>query len=130
MFQIYLHTDPPPINVGLLRTDPILVAFSIAFSVILLLSAIITIRSSIDFQKNKIDFKKLKKHLLISALLIAISTLAWIIMMEVYYMIYGSNHWVGIGAGHYIPYIGIIGPFLGSIFIVSRIFLERNNENH
>ncbi len=50
--------------------------------------------------------------------------------MEAYYMIYGSNHWVGIGVGHYIPYIGIIGPFIGSAFIGLGIFLERNVENN
>jgi hypothetical protein len=49
-------------------------------------------------------------------------------MMEVFYMIYGANHWVGIGVGHYIPYFGIILPFIGSVFIILGIVLEMKNK--
>lgn len=49
--------------------------------------------------------------------------------MEIYYMIYGSNHWVGIGDGHYIPHFGVIGPFIGAVFIGLRVLLERNIES-
>ncbi|MFW9828132.1 MAG: hypothetical protein ACFFEY_11095 [Candidatus Thorarchaeota archaeon] len=125
MFQTYLHTDPPPIRIGLLRWDPTLLTFSVIFSVIIFLSALIIIWISIKYRKNSINFKKFKNILLILAILISILTLAWIIMMEVYYMIYGANHWVGIGSGHYIPHFGIIGPFIGSIFVVLGILLER-----
>jgi hypothetical protein len=128
MFQTYLHTDPPPIRIGLLRWDPTLLTFSIIFSVIIFLSALIIVWISIKYRKDSISFKNFKNFLLILAILISILTLAWIIMMEVYYMIYGANHWVGIGVGHYIPHFGIIGPFIGSIFVVLGILYERKNK--
>ena len=128
MFQTYLHTDPPPIRIGLLRWDPMLLTFSIIFSVLIFLSAVIIVWISIIYRKNSIKFKKFKNILLILAIVITLLTLAWIIMMEVFYMIYGANHWVGIGLGHYIPHFGTIGPFIGAIFVVIGILLERKNK--
>ncbi|MFX1389916.1 MAG: hypothetical protein ACFE9Z_07645 [Promethearchaeota archaeon] len=125
MFQTFLHTDPPPINIGLLRNDPGLLTFSIIFTGTIFLSALMTIWISIIYRKNSIDFRKFKNLLLVFTILISISTLAWIIMMEVYYMIYGANHWVGIGVGHYIPHFGVIGPFIGSVFIILGVMLDR-----
>lgn len=125
MFQTFLHTDPPPINIGLLRNDPGLLTFSIIFTGTIFLSALMTIWISIIYRKNSIDFRKFKNLLLVFTILISISTLAWIIMMEVYYMIYGANHWVGIGVGHYIPHFGVIGPFIGSGFIILGVMLDR-----
>ncbi len=126
MFQIFLHVDPPPINVGLLRTDPTLLTISIILTVIIFLNAIITILGSSLYRKRLDSDQKRKRFLLIPAILIIVSTLVWIIMMEGYYMYYGSNHWVGLGEGHYIPYLGIIGPFIGSVLIVIGVLSERN----
>jgi hypothetical protein len=128
MFQIFLHVDPPPINVGLLRNDPTLLAFSIILSVVIFSSALVIIVSSFIYRKKLLEVQKRKWLLLILAILIISSTLAWIIMMEFYYVIYGSNHWIGIGAGHYIPHFGVIGPFIGSGFVVLGILLVRNTK--
>jgi hypothetical protein len=103
MFQTYLHIDPAPIRIGLLRWDPLLLTFSIIFSVLIFLSALIIIWISIKYRKKSINFQKFKNILLVLTILISILTLAWIVMMEVFYIIYGANHWVGIGVGHYIP---------------------------
>lgn len=128
MFQTYLHIDPAPIRIGLLRWDPILLTFSISFSILIFLSALIIICISTKYRKTSINFQKFKKNLLILAISISLLTLAWIVMMEVFYIIYGANHWVGIGVGHYIPHFGVIGPFLGSLFVVLGILLERKNK--
>jgi hypothetical protein len=127
MFQTFLHTDPPPINIGLLRNDPTLLTFSIIFSVIIFLSALMTIWSAFNYRKNSMSFKKFRNLLLTFTFLIFLSTLAWIVMMEVYYMIYGANHWIGIGVGHYIPHFGIIGPVVGSGLTILGIILEMKN---
>lgn len=127
MFQTYLHIDPAPIRIGLLRSDAILLTFSISFSILLFLSALIIIFISIKYRKKSIKFQKFKNILLSLAILISLLSLAWIFMMEIFYIIYGANHWVGIGAGHYIPHFGVMGPFIGSIFVVLGIVLERKN---
>ncbi len=126
MFQTFLNVAPPPISVGLLRNDPILLTFSIILSVMIFSSAIITIRSSFIYRKKLLYVQKHKKLFLILAIIIALSTLTWIIMMEVFYMIYGANHWIGIGVGHYIPHFGVIGPFIGTSLIIIGVLLDKN----
>ncbi|MFX1419196.1 MAG: hypothetical protein ACFE9N_09780 [Promethearchaeota archaeon] len=126
MNQIYLEIVPT-FTIGLLRFDITLNIFSTAFSVIIFSSSIISITTSFIYRKLSVEAKRHKRNLLILAFLIAISTLAWIIMMEVYYRIYGYPHW-SIGGGGYIPHFGVIGPFIGSIFIGLGVLLERNDK--
>ena len=128
MFQIFLHIYPPPINVGLLRNDPTLLTFSIILTVTIFISAIIIIRSSFLYRKRLLDIKEFKKFSLIGVSIIIVSTLAWIIMMEGYYIYYGANHWVGIGVGHYIPHFGVVGPFIGSAFILIGVLIEEKTK--
>jgi len=47
-----------------------------------------------------------------------------IIMMELFYNEYGYHHWVATGGG-YSPYFGVIGPFIGAIFILAGSFVRR-----
>jgi len=46
-------------------------------------------------------------------------------MMESFYNAYGYNHWVFTGGG-YTPFFGVIGPFIGAIFIILGFFVRRD----
>ncbi|MFW9824680.1 MAG: hypothetical protein ACFFE4_17180 [Candidatus Thorarchaeota archaeon] len=117
MWQISLETDPGPFIISLLRIDPTLLTFSILFSVILFSTSIISISASVFYRKRNKDPKEHKKSWLILASAIILSTLAWIIMMEIFYRINGFPHW-SIGGGGYIPNFGVIGQFIGAVFII------------
>jgi len=125
MWQTYLEIDPGPFNIGLLRTDIKLLTFSIIFSVIIFSSALISITASLLYRKHSKDPKEHKMMWLILAALIILSTLAWIIMMEIYYRHYGYPHW-SIGGGGYIPHFGVIGQFIGAAFIILGVVLDKN----
>ncbi|MHA2036015.1 MAG: hypothetical protein ACW972_04170 [Promethearchaeota archaeon] len=124
MWQTYLEIDPGPFIIGLLRTDPTLLTFSILFSVILFSSSLIAIAASILYRKRDKDPKEHKTSWLILTSAIILSTLAWIIMMETYYRLYGFPHW-SIGGGGYIPHFGVIGQFIGAVFIILTVSFEK-----
>jgi hypothetical protein len=124
--QIYLDVEPT-LEIGLLRTDLTLVVFSTIFSVIIYTSAIISMILPIIYRRQPIIPKGYKRNAIILAILIALSTLAWIIMMEIFYRINGYPHW-SIGGGGYTPHFGVIGQFIGSVLIVMGVLLQRNNK--
>ncbi|MFX1378236.1 MAG: hypothetical protein ACFFA4_04010 [Promethearchaeota archaeon] len=124
--QLYLRIDPTPIAIGLLRTDLTLVIFSITFGLIIVSSSVTIITATLLCKKFSKILSENKKIWITVALLIAISTLSWIIMMEVFYMIYGYNHWITSGGG-YIPYFGVIGPFIGTIIIIIGVLFDKNS---
>ncbi|MFX1456618.1 MAG: hypothetical protein ACFFDB_14685 [Promethearchaeota archaeon] len=117
MWQISLETDPGPFIISLLRIDPTLLIFSVLFSVLLFSSGIISISASLFYRIRDKNPKEHKTSWLILASSIILSTLAWIIMMEIFYRINGFPHW-NIGGGGYIPHFGVIGQFIGAIFII------------
>ena len=124
--QLYLETDPGPLIIGLLRLDLTLVVYSTIFSVIIYSSALVSIILSIAYWRQSISPKGYKINAIVLATLIALSTLAWIIMMEIFYRANGFPHW-SIGGGAYIPHFGVIGPFIGSFFIIIGVLIKRNN---
>ncbi len=123
--QLYLETDPGPLVIGLLRTDLMLVIISFIFAAIIFSSAIISITTSLIYRKVSVETKGKRRNMLILATLIAISTLAWIIMMEVFYRINGFPHW-SLGGGGYIPHFGVIGPFIGTGFLIFGVLLDKD----
>ncbi len=127
MNQLYLETDPGPLTIGLLRIDLELVIYSTIFSVVIYTSALISIILSTVYRRQPINPKGYKRNAIILATLITLSTLAWIIMMEIFYRRNGFPHW-SIGGGGYIPHFGVIGQFIGSVFIVMGVLLERNTK--
>lgn len=125
MWQTYLEIDPGPFIIGLLRTDLMLLTFSIVFSVILFSSSLISITASVFYRKRDKDPREHKRSWLILVSAIILSTLAWIIMMETFYRLYGFAHWSIVGGG-YIPHFGVIGQFIGAIFIILGVFYGKN----
>ena len=73
------------------------------------------------------SYLKLKKYWLIFVILILLSTLTWIIMMEVFYNLrWGVSHWES-----YLPNFGVIGPFIESTLIfVGFFFVKKNDEKY
>ncbi|MFW9818930.1 MAG: hypothetical protein ACFFE5_04920 [Candidatus Thorarchaeota archaeon] len=126
--QLYLELEPTPFAIGLLRLDLTLVIFSIAFGLIIVSSSIAIITATLLYQRFSKFLIENRGLWLTIASLIVLSTLAWIIMMEIFYNISGYNHWVTFGGG-YIPHFGVIGPFIGSGFIVLGILLDGDIKN-
>lgn len=127
MSQIYLETDPGSFIPGLLRLDLLLLTFSTVFSVIIFSSAMISITISFVYRKRSIAIKEHRKNGIIIAILIALSTFAWIVMMEIFYRLNGYPHWSA-GGGPYFPHFGVIGPFLGSAFILIGVLIEEKTK--
>jgi hypothetical protein len=123
--QLYLQTDPTPITIGLLRTDLTLVIISILFGLIIMSSSIMIITASLLYRKFSRFLRENIKIWLSVTSLIALSTLAWIIMMETFYNINGFNHWVIFGGG-YTPHFGVIGPFVGTGFVIIGVILDKD----
>jgi len=126
--QMYLELDPTPFAIGLLRLDLTLVIFSIFFGLVIVSSSIIIITAAILYRKFSKFLKENKRIWLTIASLSAIATLAWIIMMEIFYMNAGFNYWVTFGGG-YIPHFGVIGPFIGMGLMIIGILLDENFKN-
>ncbi|MFX1573206.1 MAG: hypothetical protein ACFFB0_10690 [Promethearchaeota archaeon] len=124
MFQLGLRTEPF-IEFGLWRTDPGLLSLSIILSVIIFASALSIITLTIIYKRSSRDYPKLRWMWLLSAVLIAISTLVWIIMMELFYNAAGSSHWES-----YHPNFGVIGPFIAAGLIIAAFFLAKNVERN
>lgn len=127
MFQLGLRLEPY-IEFGLWRIDPGLLTLSITLSVIIFASAITLLILTIIFKRTSRNFQKLKWVWLSFAIIITLSTLAWIIVMEIFYNINGYNHWSVYG-GDYSPSFGIIGPFIGSAVIIIGFILQSISEN-
>lgn len=122
MNQISVDVDPLAIN--LLREDVFLVMTSTVLALIIFSSGLLAITLTIISLRASLPYKKLQWKAIILALLVIISTLFWIIMMELFYNEAGYNHWVATGGG-YSPYFGVIGPFIGAAFIVLGSFARR-----
>ncbi|MFX0033390.1 MAG: hypothetical protein ACFE8E_10650 [Candidatus Hodarchaeota archaeon] len=124
MTQISVDTDP--LAIYLLRTDLLLVAISTFLALIIFSNGLIAITLTTIYLRNSLNLKKLRWKLIVSAGLVIAFTLAWIIMMESFYNIYGYNHWSFTGGG-YKPCFGVIGPFIGAVLIVFGSFARRKS---
>ena len=122
MTQIGL--DVEPFAIFLLRTDLMLVTISTILALIIFSSALMTITLTSIYLRASLPYKKLQWKMLVLAILVIASTLFWIIMMESFYNEYGFNHWSATGGG-YSPFFGVIGPFVGAVFIVLGSFVRR-----
>ena len=122
MNQIGVNVDP--LAIYLLREDVYLVIISTILALIIFSSGLMAITLTIISLRASLPFKKLQWKTILLALIVIISTLTWIIMMELFYNVAGYNHWVFTGGG-YSPYFGVIGPFIGAIFIIFGSFVKR-----
>lgn len=123
MFQLGLRLEPF-FELGLWRWDPAVLSLSIILSVINFASSVILILLTVMYKRKSRSYLKLKKYWLLFAILITLSTLAWIIKMEVFYFIQGGSHWFG----DYSPNFGVIGPFIGSgLITVGIILMKKTN---
>ncbi|MFX0023178.1 MAG: hypothetical protein ACFE9S_12700 [Candidatus Hermodarchaeota archaeon] len=131
MFQLGLRLESF-LEFGLWRWDPGLLSLSIALSVIIIVCSITHIILIVIYRRSKRSFQKLKKYWILFAVLIALSTLSWIIMMELYYNASGYTHWLSYLPNwqYYSPSFGVIGPFIGSSLIIIAFFIiKTNNKN-
>ncbi|MFW9771712.1 MAG: hypothetical protein ACFFBY_08545 [Promethearchaeota archaeon] len=117
VWMTQIGVDIDPLAIYLLRTDLLLVAISTILALIIFSSGLIVIILTTTYLRVSLNLKKLRWKLIILAGLVIVSTLAWIIMMEVFYNLYGYNHWSFTGGG-YKPFFGVIGPFIGAALIV------------
>ncbi len=120
MFQMALRVEPY-LEFLLWRWDPFLLSLSIILSVIICASALILIILTTIYVRSSKSYHNLKKIWLLFAIVIIISTLTWIIKMEVFYNNWGNSHWQS-----YTPNFGVIGPFIGSAFIIIGVYLGRD----
>ncbi|MFX1243066.1 MAG: hypothetical protein ACFFA7_17605 [Promethearchaeota archaeon] len=128
MFQLGLRIEPV-LELSLWRgVSPEVIPLlflSITLSLLNFASSIISILLTLKYKRNSMSYLKLKKYWLLFGVLIALSTLAWIIMMEVFYNItWGNSHWQ-----FYSPNFGVIGPFIGSTLIIIGFFQVKNNDD-
>ena len=122
MTQIVVDVDP--LAIYLLRTDLMLVTISTVLALFIFSSALMVITLTSIYLRASLPFKKLQWKMIILAILVIISTLFWIIMMESFYNEYGFSHWIATGGG-YTPFLGVIGPFIGSTLILLGSFVRR-----
>lgn len=122
MTQIGVDIDP--LAIYLLRTDVLLVAISTILALIIFSSGLVVITLTTTYLRASLNFKKLRWKMILMVVLVIVSTLAWIIMMELFYNLYGFNHWNFTGGG-YKPFFGIIGPFIGAILIILGSFVKK-----
>jgi hypothetical protein len=122
MVQLGLRLEPF-IEFGLWRTDPGLLSLSIILSVILFASGILIITLTAIYKRTSRSFQKIKWLWFLFAILIALSTIAWIIMMELFYNAQGGSHWQS-----YDPNFGVIGPFIGAGLIILGFFLIKEHQ--
>ncbi|MHA2325250.1 MAG: hypothetical protein ACXACB_07620 [Promethearchaeota archaeon] len=120
MNQLALDIEPGSLIPSLLRTDLALLILSITLTDIIFTSSIVLITSTNIYRKSLRSYKNLRWTWLIFASLIIVSTLTWIIYMEIFYNNAGYSHWQ-----NYRPYFGVIGPFIGaSLMIIGIIFAK------
>jgi hypothetical protein len=119
MFQLGLRLEPF-IELGLWRWNPLILSLSIILSVINFVSSILLILLTVNHKRKLKSYLKLKKYWLLFGILITLSTLAWIIKMEVFYYDQGGSHWQ-----MYSPNVGIIAPFIGSGLIIVGFVLVK-----
>ena len=124
VWMTQIGVDIDPLAIYLLRTDLLLVAISTILSLIIFSSGLIVITLTTTYIRSSLNLKKLRWKMILLAGLVIASTLAWIIMMESFYNIYGYNHWSFIGGG-YKPFFGVIGPFIGAVLIGFGCFARR-----
>jgi hypothetical protein len=127
LYYIWMNqigVDVEPLAIYLLRQDVFLVVISTMLALIIFSSALLAITLTIVCLRTSSPFKKLQWKAIIVTLLVIVSTLFWIIMMELFYNEGGYNHWTITGGG-YSPYFGVIGPFIGAAFIVFGSFARR-----
>jgi len=127
MFQLGLRLEPY-IEFSLWRTELWLLTLSIALSAIIFISIITLIILTVIFKRTSRSFQKLKWGCLLLAIIITLSTLVWIIVMEILYISHGINHWSVYG-GNYSPSFGVIGPFIGSALIIVGSILQSISKN-
>lgn len=120
MVQLGLTLEPF-IEFGLWRTSSGLISLSLLLSGIIIICSIVTIILTIIYKITSKNYNKVKWAQLSLAILITFSTLAWIIMMELFYNSQGYSHWQS-----YDPNFGVIGPFIGSGLIIISFFLRKN----
>ena len=124
VWMTQIGVDADPLAIYLLRTDLMLVTISTILALIIFSSALLTITLTSIYLRASLPFKKLRWKMIVLALLVIVSTLFWIIMMESFYNIYGYNHWIATGGG-YIPFFGVVGPFIGAVFLILGSFVRR-----
>lgn len=124
VWMTQIAIDIEPLAIYLLRTDLLLVAISTVLALIIFSSALMAITLISIYLRASLPFNKLRWKMTILAVLVIISTLFWIIMMELFYNFYGYNHWITTGGG-YTPFFGVIGPFIGAAFILVGFFIRR-----
>ena len=93
MFQLGLRLESF-FEFGLWRWDPGLLSLSIALSAIIFVCSITHIILIGIYKKTTRSFQKIRKYWILFSLLIAFSTVSWIIMMELYYNSSGYTHWL------------------------------------
>jgi len=124
VWMTQIGVDIDPLAIFLLRTDLLLVTISTILTLIIFSSALTVITLTSIYLRASLPFNKLRWKTIILAILVVISTLFWIIMMESFYNQAGYNHWISTGGG-YIPFFGVIGPFIGSALIGIGSFVRR-----
>ena len=124
IWMTQIGVDIDPLAIYLLRTDLTLVVISTLLALIIFSCSLMTILLTSIYLRNSLPFRKLQWKMIILALLVSISTLTWIIMMELFYNEAGYNHWITTGGG-YSPYFGVIGPFIGAALVVLGSFVRR-----
>ena len=120
-----IGVDVEPVAIYLLRTDLMLVVISTILALIIFSCALMTITLTSIYVKASLPFRKLQWKVNILAIIASISTLSWIIMMELFYNEYGYNHWVTTGGG-YTPFFGVIGPLIGAGLVIVGSFVRKN----
>jgi len=116
VWMTQIGVDIDPLAIYLLRTDLLLVVISTILALIIFSSGLIVITLTTTYLRSSLNLKKLRWKMIFLAGLVIASTLSWIIMMELFYNIYGYNHWNFTGGG-YIPSFGVIGPFIGAVLV-------------
>ncbi|MFX1568167.1 MAG: hypothetical protein ACFFCV_07355 [Promethearchaeota archaeon] len=119
-----IGVDANPVSIYLLRQDLALVIYSMILTSLIFASSVITITLTTTYIRASLNYKKLRWKLVILAGLVIVSTVWWIIMMELFYNSNGFNHWITTGGG-YKPFFGIIGPFIGAALIILGFFSKR-----
>ncbi len=121
MNQLGYRVEGYPIGPILWRFNLNWVLFTSALSLIIFAIAIILITTTSIHRNDSRKMSMLKKKWLITATLITVFTLTWIIYMEIIYQIQGTSHWQS-----YNPHFGVIGPFIGSAIIIIGVYIARD----
>lgn len=114
-FEGGIHTTRIEFDTHMISLIP-----SIICSLLIIISSIISIITANKYRKGVLDTKI---SWLVSAIVIIIATIIWMIMMEVSRrVLYGHEFW-----GILYPCFGVIGPFIGAgLEIVGFILMKKN----